>query len=234
MGRTLDEDDKYGSEELESESSVKEWIRLLEKEIVRLKEELAKHPCLYTLHVEAPPPPPPLLSPPPPGSSAEMLFASAHAALKHIPILVEVPINPPHSTKCWEQPAVGIIPNKMLVFLNKIKTIKLCKVSSGSSPANTLFSSEPGPSGSVFLRQSGSSFIQNATSAKWLSILILRAGEKRKHAGNDLMEFQDDLCIAVKCQLLGSPDSSFASASALQSQPYQSLNIPTQAILHNQ
>ncbi|KAG5732395.1 hypothetical protein E4T56_gene11342 [Termitomyces sp. T112] len=115
MGRTLDEDDKYGSKELESESSVKEWIRLLEKEIVRLKEELAKHPCLYTLHVEAPPPPPPLLSPPPPGSSAEMLFASAHAALKHIPILVEVPINPPHSTKCWEQPTVGIIPNKIFL-----------------------------------------------------------------------------------------------------------------------
>lgn len=140
----------------------------------------------------------------------------------------------------------------MLAFLKEMKSVKLRKVSLGSSTAppsaNTSFSGLPVPTGPALLKRPSSS----STLAKRPSVLDSRAGNKRKRPGDGLAEFQDDLrqffCsaalnllslvvllgMAIKRRSLGSSDLSFASTStsgnssfSSQSQPYQRLNIPT-------
>ncbi|KAJ6460361.1 hypothetical protein C8R47DRAFT_1161009 [Mycena vitilis] len=129
--RDKEKEKEDGPEDSEREKD-KERIRMLENEILRLKQELSSRP-LGTFLPQPPPPPPPPPPPMPPGGRLPTAtpFAAARASLKSTGTLpAEAPINPILPTRRHGQPTLGVPPDKVAAFLAEMKTVRLRKTSS--------------------------------------------------------------------------------------------------------
>ncbi|KAF7978838.1 hypothetical protein HWV62_44639 [Athelia sp. TMB] len=150
-----DRDKARQEDEDQERAKDKDRIKMLEEEILRLKEELSRrrestpapHTSARTLMLPPPPPPPPPPQPRPEGFSTRpltssagpstmhtsapgTLFASARAALKQTAKPVEAPINfggLGARTKRQGQPTVNIDGEKMAAFLTEMKSVRLRK-----------------------------------------------------------------------------------------------------------
>ncbi|KAJ6612270.1 hypothetical protein B0H10DRAFT_2053028 [Mycena sp. CBHHK59/15] len=132
----------------------KERIRMLEDEILRLKDELSNRPFRSG---SAPPPPPP--PPPPlfdggrlPTSEQTTLFVAARASLKRTALPVEAPINPilpVGGARRQGQPTVGVPPDKMAAFLAEMKHVRLRKTTSSNPVAASSSNWRGGSAGST-------------------------------------------------------------------------------------
>ncbi|KAJ7671655.1 hypothetical protein DFH06DRAFT_1320436 [Mycena polygramma] len=136
--RDKEKDKEDGPERDSEREKDKERIRMLENEILRLKQELSSRPL-----GAFPPPPPPAPPPPPPMPPGGRLptttpFAAARASLKSTGTLpAEAPINPILPTRRHGQPTLGVPPDKVAAFLAEMKTVRLRKTSSSNPVAES-------------------------------------------------------------------------------------------------
>ncbi|KAJ7914882.1 hypothetical protein B0H13DRAFT_2001497 [Mycena leptocephala] len=110
----------------------KEKIRMLEEEILRLKNELSSRPYLGGRLPTTTP------------------FAAARASLKQTGALPdEAPINPILPTRRQGQPTIGVPPDKMAAFLAEMKTVRLRKTNTSKSVPEPSSSWRSGSAGST-------------------------------------------------------------------------------------
>ncbi|EJD06650.1 uncharacterized protein FOMMEDRAFT_17137, partial [Fomitiporia mediterranea MF3/22] len=105
----------------------KERIRILEEELRKLREELARRPVVTQSNIAPPPPPPPpppVFSRPQTMNQQEQTFADVRASLRHAGTPVEKPINPAAyggpSVRKGQPTIVGA--DMMAAFLTEMKT----------------------------------------------------------------------------------------------------------------